>query len=70
MTTEIKISEDENTIEVDGKVLKATVGLSLCHGCYFYENILLLPNCGENFPCCIPTRKDKRNVIFKELLIN
>jgi hypothetical protein len=54
------ISDDQNTIEVSGRVFEAQKTNLGCNGCYF-ENIF----CKPEIPCHITQRNDKANVIFK-----
>lgn len=61
----IKISEDENTIEVDGK--KYVAEYSDTANCACLCHIGLYPCMREKIPCTKRRRKDKRNVIFKEV---
>ena len=60
----IKISEDENTIEVDGKILEAVENdTDFCASICEVDVI----TCLSGIPCIKGLRKDKRNVIFKEV---
>lgn len=65
MTTKIKISEDENTIEVDGKTYIAEQNDTPHCACVC--NIGILECMSGKVPCTKRRRKDKHNVIFKEV---
>ena len=54
------ISDDQNTIEVNGRVLDAQRMNLGCNGCYFDRGF-----CKPEIPCHITQRIDKVNVIFK-----
>lgn len=61
----IKISDDENTIEVDGKVYMAEYNDTPHCACVC--NIGITQCILSEIPCGKQRRKDKRNVIFKEV---
>ena len=54
------ISDDQNTIEVNGRIFEAQRTNLGCNGCYF-EMVF----CKPGIPCHITQRIDKVNVIFK-----
>jgi hypothetical protein len=54
------ISDDQNTIEVNGRIFEAQRTILGCNGCYFESGF-----CKPEIPCHITQRNDKVNVIFK-----
>lgn len=55
----IKVSDDQNTVWVDGKEHVACNPEVICSGCDLDEY------CSSKITCAYPYRKDMRNVIFK-----
>ena len=54
------ISDDQNTIEANGRIFEAQRTNLGCNGCYFESGF-----CKPEIPCHITQRRDKVNVIFK-----
>ena len=54
------ISDDQNTIEANGRIFEAQRTNLGCNGCYFESGF-----CKPEIPCHITQRNDKANVIFK-----
>lgn len=62
----IKISEDENTIEVDGLIYIAVKSSGFrCLGCDLIPNHKHKTGLCKEYPCNVHERKDGKCVLFK-----